>query len=80
MVPIFSKSHLIRKDSITCIAISPDQRFLVSGSEDCSIKMFDIQTKQEIHEFAQDCIPFLFKKNELSFPNNRCDKFSCNQS
>ena len=32
--------------------MSSDNRFIVSGSEDKSIKVFDLQTKQQLHHFA----------------------------
>jgi len=31
--------------------MSPDGRFIISGSKDKSIRVFDIQTKQQIHRF-----------------------------
>ncbi len=38
-------------DKINCVTTSPDGRFLVSGSEDASIKIFDLKTRQEVHHF-----------------------------
>jgi len=31
--------------------MSPDGRYIISGSKDKSIRVFDIQTKQQIHRF-----------------------------
>src|SRR5437868_1687125 len=42
---------LIITGSVNAMAISPDGRFIVSGSDDNSIKILDIETKQEVHSF-----------------------------
>ena len=39
-------------DAITSIAISADGRFIVSGSRDRSIKIFDMHTREELHHFS----------------------------
>lgn len=38
-------------DSILSVAVSQDSRFIVSGSFDKSIKIFDMQTTQLLHHF-----------------------------
>ncbi len=38
-------------DEIFAVAATPDSKYIVSGAYDQSIKVFDIQTKQEIHHF-----------------------------
>ena len=43
----------IQKDVVSCLVITPDQRFAVSGSADQSIKVFDVQTKKEVHHFQR---------------------------
>jgi len=37
--------------AITSMAVTSDNRFLISGSEDKSIKVFDLPTKQLVHHF-----------------------------
>lgn len=39
--------------SITSVAISSDNKFIISGSHDRSIKIFDFHTKEEIHHFQK---------------------------
>jgi len=46
----FKDAHL---DEITTLDIRFDSKFLVSGSLDECIKIFDLSTKQEIHHFKQ---------------------------
>ena len=36
-------------EAVFSVAVSSDSRFVVSGSEDKSIKVFDLQTKQQLH-------------------------------
>ena len=38
-------------DWISCIAITSDARFIVSGSGDKSIKIFDLESKEPVHHF-----------------------------
>ena len=38
--------------AVRLVAVSNDNRFIVSGSDDRSIKVFDLQTKQQLHHFA----------------------------
>jgi len=48
----------IYKDGVSCITITPDDKWIVSGSHDKSIKVFDIEQKKEVfhipnaHEFS----------------------------
>ncbi len=57
-------SHCL--DGITSITVTSDHRFLVSGSDDKSIGVFDLSTKQKIYEFknAHECK--LFQGPDLS--------------
>ncbi len=45
-------SYLFQIGEIFSIAISPDNKFVVSGSGDKSIKIFDLETNKQIHHFA----------------------------
>ena len=57
-VPSFFLSFLLPRHSssfigyVRSVAVSSDNRFIVSGSDDKSIKVFDLQTKQQMHHFA----------------------------
>ena len=58
-VPSFFLSFLLPHHSssfidayVRSVAVSSDNRFIVSGSDDKSIKVFDLQTKQQLHHFA----------------------------
>jgi len=33
------------------VAVSPDSKFIASASRDRSIKIFDLETKQQVHHF-----------------------------
>jgi len=37
---------------ITSVALTSNNRYIISGSRDKSIKVFDLDTKQEVHDFA----------------------------
>ncbi len=36
---------------ITSVAVTCDNRYIISGSSDKSFKVFDLQTKQQVHHF-----------------------------
>ena len=38
--------------AINSVAVSADGRYIVSGSEDKSVKVFDMHTKEEVHHFV----------------------------
>jgi len=38
-------------ESITSVVVTSDNRYIISGSEDKSIKIFDLGTKQLVHHF-----------------------------
>jgi len=38
-------------DGITSVAVTSDSKYIISGSYDKSIKVFDLQTKQQVHHF-----------------------------
>jgi len=38
-------------DVISSVAISNDDKYIISGSWDHTIKIFDLETKQEVHHF-----------------------------
>ncbi len=44
-------------EKVRALAITPDGKFIVSCSDDHSIKLFDFQTKEQVHHFkdAHDC-------------------------
>jgi len=37
--------------TIASVTVTPDNKYIISGSYDKSIKVFDIQTKQQVHHF-----------------------------
>ena len=41
------------KDKVYSIAISSDNRFIVSASEDSSIKIFDLKSKKQRHHWEK---------------------------
>ena len=41
--------HLGHSDSVYTVAISPDGKYIVSGSNDNSIKVWDLLSGREIH-------------------------------
>ena len=56
--------------TIIAIAISNDDRFIVSGGTDCSIKVFDLETNQEAMHFEavhKGTSSFLSKHNFNAF-------------
>jgi len=52
----------IHQDDIVGITITPNSRYMISGSRDGSVKIFDLQTKQFVHHFTKEhgctCSPF----------------------
>ena len=38
-------------DIITSVTVTSDNKYIISGSHDTFIKMFDLQTKQLVHHF-----------------------------
>jgi WD40 repeat protein len=43
----------IIEDSITDVLVTQDSRYLISGSEDCSVKIWDLREKNWEHTFAK---------------------------
>lgn len=40
-------------EDIMTVAMTPDGKYIVSGSLDNTIKIFDFETKQEVHHFKE---------------------------
>jgi len=40
-------------EEIVSLAVTSDNRYIVSGSSDKLIKVFDLQTNQEVHHFRE---------------------------
>ncbi len=38
---------------ITSVAVTPDNKYLISGSRDRSLKIFDFDTKQQVHHLEK---------------------------
>ena len=49
---------------MTALAVTPDGKFIVSGSADRSIKLFDLQTKQQVHHMKDVDESILFERNQ----------------
>lgn len=43
--------ELSPQDKVKCLAVTRDNTFLISGSSDLSIKVFDIEKKKDVHTF-----------------------------
>jgi len=41
------------EERVRCVAITHDNKYIVSGSEDKSIKVFELQTGQQVYHFQQ---------------------------
>jgi len=41
-------------DDIVAITVTPNNRYMISGSRDESVKLFDLQTKQFVHHFTKE--------------------------
>lgn len=39
------------KGGVKCVALTSDDKYLITGSADQSIKIFDFETNQEVHHF-----------------------------
>ena len=69
------KLQITSLDIIEAVAVTPDNKFIISSSSDFSIKIFDIETKGLVYEFLhahpsnQNCsFKFsLFSSNYLTF-------------
>lgn len=40
------------KDEVSAVSVSNDNKFIISGSKDKSVKIFDAQEKSEIYHFT----------------------------
>ncbi len=40
--------------AIYSMTISSDGKYMATGSEDCSVKIFDLETKKELHHFPDN--------------------------
>ncbi len=47
-------SFMLHRSGMTSMTISRDGRFMVSGSEDQSIRMWDLRTQKEVRRFGDD--------------------------
>ncbi len=47
-----SSSYSSFLDYLTSMAVTSDSRYVISGSLDKSIKVFDLKTKQQVHHFT----------------------------
>jgi len=50
---------------VRCVAISADDKYIISGSEDKSIKVFDLEIKQQIYHFADAHQGILKNPNDI---------------
>jgi WD40 repeat protein len=50
--PLELKVPLAHTNKITCIAFSPDGKYVLSGSEDNNIRLWEVATGREIRTFA----------------------------
>ena len=41
-------------DPVSCVRITPDEKFIVSTSKDDTIKIWDMKTQKLIHNFEHD--------------------------
>lgn len=60
MLPMLIKASYKKKfmifnllDSIRAVAISKDNKYAASGASDCSVKLYDLITMQELHHFSE---------------------------
>ena len=53
-------------DSVQSVALSINNRFIVSGSIDCSIKVFDLYAKQQLLHFEKAHSGITFRNALLS--------------
>jgi len=50
------------------MTITPDGKYMATGSEDCSIKIFDLETKKEVHHWTDNKAGILRKlRTEITF-------------
>lgn len=64
-------------DSITSIAITSNDKFLISASQDKSIKVFDLHTKQEVYHFKDTHESKIFSNDEFKIPLFSGNSLSC---
>ena len=48
---VYSNSSELLLGGVHSLAVTSDNKFLISGSQDMSIKIFDLQTKELVHHF-----------------------------
>jgi len=49
---------------VIALAVTPDNKFIVSGSADHSMKLFDLQTKEQVHHFQDAHDSKFFERNQ----------------
>ena len=60
--------HLGHSSWVNAVAISPDGKYIVSGSNDKSIKVWDLLSGREMHTFEGNA--FIFELEFIFFFNN----------
>ena len=59
--------HLGHSSDVKTVAISPDGKYIVSGSEDRCIKVWDLSSGREIHTFKGKTYLYSYTSIEIIF-------------
>ncbi|CAB1417385.1 unnamed protein product [Pleuronectes platessa] len=65
-------SMVAHLDAVTCLAVDPNGLYLMSGSHDCSIRLWNMESKTCIQEFTAHRKKFEDSIHDVAFHPTRC--------
>ncbi|XP_023809592.1 striatin [Oryzias latipes] len=65
-------SMVAHLDSVTCLAVDPNGLYLMSGSHDCSIRLWNMETRTCIQEFTAHRKKFEESIHDVAFHPTKC--------
>ncbi|XP_022616332.1 LOW QUALITY PROTEIN: striatin-like [Seriola dumerili] len=65
-------SMVAHLDSVTCLAVDPNGLYLMSGSHDCSIRLWNMESKTCIQEFTAHRKKFEESIHDVAFHPTKC--------
>ncbi|XP_051957105.1 LOW QUALITY PROTEIN: striatin-like [Xyrauchen texanus] len=65
-------SMVAHLDAVTCLAVDPNGLYLMSGSHDCSVRLWNMESKTCIQEFTAHRKKFDESINDVAFHPTKC--------
>ncbi|KAG7462845.1 hypothetical protein MATL_G00189100 [Megalops atlanticus] len=66
------QSMVAHLDAVTCLAVDPNGLYLMSGSHDCSIRLWNLESKTCIQEFTAHRKKFEESIHDVAFHPSKC--------